>query len=167
MGVMFRGAEESRGDKPQQLVAAEIRAGAQLMGLAPAAHAELLKGCMVSATLWGAQLPWTHVPPSQDQMHPSKIPGIWCGSLHGEAVCPRQQSHGQRRSLMLPPLPPMGSGSSAASPAPSRHCRQPHHTTTPFAQAVQCLWLCLALQKDGMKGRKGGCHDESLSQCCW
>lgn len=43
--VIFRGADESRGDRPQQPVAAKIREGTQPMGCAPAVCAELLGRC--------------------------------------------------------------------------------------------------------------------------
>lgn len=79
--VIFAGADESRGDKPQQPVAAKIREGTQPMGCALAACAERFGRCMGSVHCGehGCHghmylLAKTRLPAG---LHPSKILGIW------------------------------------------------------------------------------------------
>lgn len=76
--VVFRGSDESRGDKPQQPVTARIREGTQPMGCSPAACAELLGRCMGSA--YCGEHGHRYLPAKSRLpacLHSSQIPGIW------------------------------------------------------------------------------------------
>lgn len=79
--VIFRGADKSRGGKPQQPVAAKIREGTQPVGCAAAACAELLGSCTGSDHRGEhGQHGHMHLPAKSALpacLHPSKSLGIW------------------------------------------------------------------------------------------
>lgn len=167
VGVIFRGAEESRGDKPQQLLAAEIRAGTWPMGHAPVACAELLRGCMDSATSWGAWLRWSHVPPSQDQtllacLHPSKIAAIFGAKVcRVEMTVPDGRHTNSVGHLFLFWAP--------GAQQPSLLPVDTAHSHPLVAQVLQHLRRCLGLQR--RTGRRTGGREAVMvslfQKCCW